>query len=250
MKFFLPALILFSSLLPLRAAPAAAPAPRPDDAPCEIVDSVPALFPKTMLQAGVSRGSVHVMLHVSAGGELVDTLITAYSRKAFADEARRVIQKWKFVPARAKGVAVDAILIFNFQFETAQVLVVEKYGQDAAPPPTERMLDFEYHWTGLETLDRMPVPLNVVEPTYPREWGNRGIAGSVTVDFFIDEKGVARFPIAAPNAHEMLASIAVAAVQQWRFAPPKSKGKPVLVRARQVFTFEPEPAASPPPTEG
>src|SRR6188768_796021 len=163
MKFFLPALLLLSSLLPLRAAPAAAPAPWPDDAPCEIVDSVPALFPKTMLQAGVSRGSVHVMLHVSAAGELVDTLITAYSRQPFADEARRVIQKWKFVPARAKGVAVDAILILNFQFETGEVLVVQRYAQDVAPP-TERLPAFEYHWTGLETLDRMPVPLNVVEP--------------------------------------------------------------------------------------
>jgi hypothetical protein len=104
MKFFLPALLFLSSLLLLRAAPGVAPVPRPDDAPCEVVDSVPALFPRTMLQAGVSRGSVHVMLHVSAAGELVDTLITAYSRKAFADEARRVIPKWKFLPARAQGV--------------------------------------------------------------------------------------------------------------------------------------------------
>jgi len=205
------------------------------------------VFPAALLKDGVARGSVNVMLHVNATGELVDTLVTAYTRRPFADEARRVIGKWKFIPARAKGAAVDAIMVLNFQFETGQqVLVVQKYAQDDTPTP-ERPAAFEYRWVGLDALDRVPVPLNVVEPAYPRQWMNEGIVGTVAVDFFIDEKGVARFPIAARDASEMLASIAVAAVQQWRFAPPKSKGKPVLVRARQVFTFEPEPAPAPPP---
>jgi TonB family protein len=80
--------------------------------------------------------------------------------------------------------------------------------------------------------------LNVVEPVYPQELMKQGISGNIIVDFYIDETGKARFPTAMAGTNETLAGIAVAAVQQWRFIPPTAKGKPVLVQARQVFTFE------------
>ncbi|HWA26846.1 MAG TPA: energy transducer TonB [Lacunisphaera sp.] len=223
------------------AAPTGAPAGQPDNVPCKIVEQAQPQFPRQLLQAGVSHGVVRVLLKVSAAGELADTLLTAYSRKAFAEEAQRVIKQWKFTPGRAKGQPVDTIIDLTFSFEVKEVLVAQRFSQDPSPA-MERFDGFEYHAANVESLDRTPTPLNVVEPTYPQEWIKEGITGRVAVNFFIDETGQARFPIAAPGAHELLAGIAVAAVQQWRFIPPKVKGRPVLVRALQVFDFDANPA--------
>jgi outer membrane biosynthesis protein TonB len=45
--------------------------------------------------------------------------------------------------------------------------------------------------------------------------------------------------------YDELASLAVAAIQQWKFEPPTRKGVPVMVRAKQVFHFGPKKAEAP-----
>ena len=218
------------------AEPAVASAPAPDNVPCKIIEKAPPRFPARMLKEGAAHGIVKMLLHVSSTGELTDTLVTAYTRKPFADEALRAVEKWKFIPARAKGEAIDTIINLSFQFEVKEVLVVEKFSPDLQP--LEHFEGFDYHACNVQNIDRVPTPLNIVEPSYPQAWMKQGIAGNVIVDFFIDETGKTRFPTAVPETNELLAGIAVAAVKQWRFIPPTAKGKPVLVRARQVFTFE------------
>ena len=210
----------------------------PDNAPCAIIEKAPPRFPSRMLKDGVAHGAVKMLLHVSSTGDLTDTLITAFTKKPFADEALRAVKRWKFTPGRSKGEAIDTVINMTFQFEVKEVLLVEKFSPDATL--LEHYEGFDYHACNVQNLDRVPTPLNIVEPTYPQEWMKQDIAGNIIVDFFIDETGKARFPTAIPGTNELLAGIAVAAVQQWRFIPPTAKGKPVLVRARQVFTFEKE----------
>jgi len=43
--------------------------------------------------------------------------------------------------------------------------------------------------------------------------------------------------IATAGEHPYLAEQAVLAVRHWKFAPPTSKGRPVLVAAAQEFDF-------------
>ena len=239
-KFLSFALFGIACLLPGGAAGAEptlpVPSPSNETVPCMILEKIQPQFPVRMLKEGATHGVVRVLLHVNSTGELIDTLVTAHSRRPFADEALRAIEKWKFSPGREKGTPIDTIIDLTFTFEVKEVYLVQRFGTKDVSA-TERFEGYDYHPRDVQSLDRLPTPLNLVEPTYPQEWVKQGIAGSVTVDFFIDETGKARFPAAAPGTHELLAGIAVAAVQQWRFIPPKAKGRPVLVRARQIFDF-------------
>jgi len=212
------------------------------DVPCKITEKTPPQFPARLIREGLTHGSVQMLLHVSSTGELTDRLVTAYTREPFADASLQAVDKWKFAPGKVKGEPVDTIITLTFQFDVKQVVLMQKFASDLSGP--DHFDGFEYHASNVLNLDRVPRPLSVVEPTYPQEWMKQGIVGSVAVDFFIDETGKTRFPTAAAGANELLASIAVAAVQQWRFMPPTAKNKPVLVRARQVFNFQKENPSS------
>ncbi|MBE2212999.1 MAG: TonB family protein [Opitutaceae bacterium] len=216
-------------------ARAAAPA-RPADTPCRIIQAEKPQFPIRMLKEGVTHGTVRVLVHVDSTGAIIDLLVTAGTRQAFAEEAQRVIGTWTFEPTHIGGEALDTILDLTFNFDVNGMVAIEKFMPEGQPP-VEMAEGYEYHACSLSHLDRMPTPLALARPLYPDEWREQGIKGRVTVQFYIDETGKARFPTVVEKDHDNLAAVAVAAVRQWRFAPPTSQGRPVLVRARQVFAF-------------
>lgn len=235
MKF--PIAILGIALLFSQAAMAAdTPAPQTKDLPFKIIPVIQAQYPTRMLNQGVSHGEARVALHIDSEGNLVDHLVVAYTNPAFGEEAARVVKRWKYQPATINGTAIDTIVEVSFNFEVNGVLYVQRFGLEHTEMEFLRG-GFEYQACGLKNLDRIPVPVTIVSPTYPKEWGDKGIVGNVVVDFYIDEEGKVRMAAAPAGAHEMLAGIAVAAVNKWRFDPPTRKGKPVLVHARQVFDF-------------
>ena len=88
----------------------------------------------------------------------------------------------------------------------------------------------------MRDFDRIPVPLHTVTPAYPKELAAQG---DVTVEFYIDEQGAVRMPSVIGGPPRLLAELAVDSVRQWKFEPPTSKGRPVLVCVRQVFRFKP-----------
>jgi TonB family protein len=57
----------------------------------------------------------------------------------------------------------------------------------------------------------------------------------VVVSFVIDAKGVARVPVVDASIDEETASAVVDAVRQWRFAPPRHDGQPVVVQVSRAF---------------
>ncbi len=57
------------------------------------------------------------------------------------------------------------------------------------------------------------------------------------VEFYVDSEGRTRFPRVAETVHPLLAACAVAAVDEWRFTPPKRRGQPALMHITQVFDF-------------
>ena len=71
------------------------------------------------------------------------------------------------------------------------------------------------------------------------------IEGAIVVEFYIDETGRPRMPVAVAPSDSFLAAAAVFAIKQWRFAPPKHRGQPVLAHAMQTFVFKAPLAPSP-----
>ena len=88
-------------------------------------------------------------------------------------------------------------------------------------------------------LDRIPTPTKIVRPDYPAQIEQLSHGGHVTVEFYIDQTGRVRMPSASSETNEVLAALAIRAVEQWRFEPPVARGRPALVQIRQDFNFKP-----------
>jgi TonB family protein len=84
--------------------------------------------------------------------------------------------------------------------------------------------------------------VHVVTPSIPDGVLAPGETRVVTVEFYIDQEGKVRVPaVAREDADDRLATVAVAAVEQWRFEPPMRDKQPVLVLAQQDFRFVAKP---------
>lgn len=226
--------LAWTAALPLSAVETAAPA---GNRHLEIIQTEPLLYPLNMKEDGVRTGTVKMILHVGADGRLVDYLLTAYTRKPFAETVERVIPKWKFEPEYVDGAPVASVFELSFDFRVDGLMVVQKRITDMfrGDSPDDH---FDFQARSLKSLDAIPTPLHVVNPAYPKEWADQGIKGVVMVDFYIDETGKVRMPAALAGADPRLAGLAVDAVEQWQFSPPTCKGRPALVHVQQRFDFK------------
>ena len=212
----------------------------PDDVvSLRIIKTTQAVFPVALLNKGVRYGETDLMISVDSEGKLDDALVTGYTRPEFAEEALRVIRQWRYVPTRFSGQRVSTVAGVSCVFEVNGILarVRQPTEPDTNSTLQEEYAKFGFHVGTLRELDRIPAPIHNALPHYPQEWEAKGIRGAVTVDFFIDETGRTRIVTTDPSADRFLAGIAMDAVERWRFEPPLSKGKPVLVRAQQLFVF-------------
>jgi outer membrane biosynthesis protein TonB len=249
-SFFRPALcatLLASALLPAVRVGAS---PDDDDVGIVIHQTGRVLvYPPQLLMAGVPSGEVQVVLSVDAKGQLTDLLIVGYTNPEFADAVSTALKTWTYDPARVHGQAkasrVD--LLINFKSEVS-VLVVN-LGWNYWERMSGMWQRYAYKAYKLGDLDRIPTPVHVIQPVLPKSDSSRG-AHDVTVEFFIDEEGKVRVPtVDRDQAGDIYAAAMVAAVEQWRFEPPRRHGRPVLVVAQQVFNFRSKPEGRPAATD-
>jgi TonB family protein len=202
-----------------------------------IVQTRDPVFPPSLEASGFSSGEVHVAIKVGATGKLDDLLVTAYTRKEFADETVKAIRTWTFEPARVGGEAVGWVRNLQIHFETNGIRVVADNPDHPAgrlAVLTSRDDHFAYRACSLKELDRSPVLHHVVEPqAFPRNSSK-----PVVIEFYIDELGRVRLPGVREGEDAAFANAALDAVTQWEFDPPTRAGQPVLVRASQTFRVE------------
>lgn len=77
-------------------------------------------------------------------------------------------------------------------------------------------------------------------PTYPHALASLRLAGRVELEVVVDESGRVESVTVLSATHPLFAEAAVAAVQNWRYAPPVSAaGARVAVMRRVVVNFSP-----------
>jgi TonB family protein len=216
----------------------------PEYVPLKVNQTVDATYPPSMVTAGVKSGAASVAIAVDDKGLLTDYVVTAYTTSAFAEEALAALRKWTFEPARMHGAPRNSKADLTFRFELEGVVVVSMdvmlYNELVHFKITPN--SDVYTACTLPQLDRVPSPTKIVNPVYPRELAHSSRGGHVEVEFYIDPQGRVRMPSVSKETIEAngeLAAVAVTAVAQWQFAPPMSKGRPVLVLAHQEFDFKP-----------
>jgi TonB family protein len=224
------------------AAEAVAARSEPTSPALTIVKEVKPFFPARLLEDGVARGEVAVAINVDENGRIVDALVIRYTHKEFADAVTPVLKDWVFQPLVIDGQAVRAVAEIQFRFEVNGVLVVNRTLSAGRNSSMWSSDTYAFEPCAPNDLDRSIKPTRVVKPVYPQSLSDQSISGEVYLEFFIDEDGRPRFPVATYARHNALAAIATAALEQWQFEPPRRQGRPVIVRANQRFTFVPAPA--------
>jgi TonB family protein len=213
--------------------------------PPRVVDEPTWIYPLEAEHAGVREGQVTVILSIDETGHLTDFLIARWTHRAFAAAVAEGLPAFRFSPARVRSEPTPVRMPVTFYFQQRGA-VVSLTGLEAFSERLAGFADrnrFALAVCPADRLDRPLVLVDVVSPRYPEEMLERGEAGSVTLDFFIDHEGKVRMPAADLGTHPSFARAAAAALVQWRFEPPTSGGQPVIVQAVQTFNF-PAPARS------
>jgi TonB family protein len=228
-----------------RAQPAAT-----DYVPMKVIQTVAPIYPRTASELGLTEGETHVSIQIDSEGHLTDYVVTAYSHPAFAERSVDAIKQWRYEPAYLDGQARGATVDLTFHYKSKGIVIVDLSVNSYLEVRRFEIMPnaLAYRACTLRELDRIPTPSKIVKPVYPQELAGRHPV-SVTVDFYIDEKGHVRLPAVSRESIQAsgeLAAAAVNAVAQWEFEPPLSKGRPVLVLARQVFTFQAADTETPP----
>ena len=197
-------------------------------------------YPGALTLAGITRGSAVVALSIDAEGKVQDSLVLAYTQPQFARAVSEVVNLWTFVPARLDGAAVPVQTELRFDFTLEGAVITANITNHFLFDGFEHAGDnaVTYQPGRADQLDSSPVKLSGSAPKYPANAAKEGVRGKVHVRFYIDENGDVRMPaIESAGEHPYLAEQAVTAIRQWKFAPPTSKGRPVLVAAAQEFDF-------------
>ena len=209
--------------------------------PLQIIQTVEANYPPSLLMEGVSSGEVWAMITVDETGKLTDTLVTRYTHPGFAREALRGLRSWDYVPARLDGVPISVRTEVRMYFEsTGQVLTLDPGSalrQLTAYANHQRLIN--QLCTPAE-LDAVPTLVEKISPPHPGRQPGTSPGGRATLDFIIDEKGQLRMPVLISATDNAYADAAAEALSQWKFTPPSRQGKPVAVHVQQEFVFTPD----------
>lgn len=209
-----------------------------DDRPLRVVQKSDLHFPTILVTEGITAGKVRVVLEVDAAGRLMDALVTGYTRVELAEELQRNLGIFSFTPARQRGVPVPSRVEATFSFAAKGGVISMNPGNAASAHVRGSKVDPMILVVAEQfELDRPLEVVHQVAPQVPRKTEPPAVEPRVHVQFYIDAEGRPRMPAVLRATDEEYAKAAVAALAEWRFAPPRREGRPVHVRAVQEFVF-------------
>lgn len=205
-----------------------------------IQSMVQPVFPRWLLEQGISSGSVKLLVEVDSEGKVQDVLIIEARHQAFVDATLSALNHWKFLPRVVEGQNYGYVKPIKLDFDIGQTVInLTTMGfTNHLTRTTDTGKAYDKNAVRMKDLDGIPKPQSMAPPKYTEDLQKLGLEGSVTVEFYIDDAGGVRVPYVAQGTGTQLDLLALDTVRGWRFEPPMSKGKPVLVKASQTFTFK------------
>lgn len=227
-------LALFATAVPVRAADAAAPSPAttapvtPEltaDGLALLRNWVPPVYPVGLLQERRS-GMVTVRLVVSETGQVTAARALEDSDPPFVESAVNAVKAWGFAPAVEKGRPVacclDTLVAYSpDQGQRKPSVVPPQDIRFSAPPST------------------MPEPKATPPGEYPSLLSERKFGGRVKFGCTISAEGRVLAPRIIVSSHVAFVLPALAALQQWEFAPAMQGDLAVAGPVKGVVTFDP-----------
>lgn len=197
-------------------------------------------FPDFVRQSGNSKGVVTVAIGRDGEGRVTDVLVLDSTHPRLSQSVVTAVEQWKFLRPANPGPADQPIVpIVRFLFTSKGISVVSALTGSLASKDREVNENAPVILPSFADLDTPPKP---IQHPMPRFTGTRtGIeaGGTATVKFFVDETGKVRVPIVTECTTPELGRAALAAVEQWRFEPPKAAGHETIVLETETFSFGP-----------
>jgi TonB family protein len=196
-------------------------------------------YPGGLKLSGITRGYAVVAVSIDTEGKVQDALVLAYTRQQFAWATLEAVRSWKFIPARLDGMPVPIRTEMRFDFTLEGAVITTNLESNFLSDRFDNVSDQAavYRPGRIDRLDQPMVRIAGDAPHYSSAAAKAGVHGKVEVHFYIDEQGGVRLPAISGGQNAYLMEQAVAAVRNWKFSPPTSNGRPVLIAAAQEFDF-------------
>lgn len=206
--------------------------------PIGIVVTEEPQMPARLRMDGLSNGQVIVVVDIDPEGKLADWLVLGASHRELIRPCLEALQNWRFRPARYDGQPVLAQLQITIDVSQTGA-VVSRTAVETVTAWVEKIggRRYDYRVCPAGEIDHLPVAITTVAPRYPADAEKQGVRGRVKVYFYIDEQGTVRMPAVPADTQPYLSYVAIRALREWKFDPPTSRGRPVLVAAAQEFSF-------------
>jgi TonB family protein len=205
---------------PEKASPEEPEMLRYDHPPADKVVA-PLVYPLELLKQNV-RGTATVSVVIDPTGAPQQLKIVESSEPAFGQALKAMLASSTFFPARKnKQFSWSAFNIKRiFTQHGTHDIAISEHGLrilDELRKPQPAIAT-------VTSLDHAPKPFYTPPPVYPPELADKGVTGTVLVEFYIDKEGSVQFPHALKSNNEELAWLALTAVARWQFYPPLVKG--------------------------
>ncbi|HTQ32133.1 MAG TPA: TonB family protein [Opitutaceae bacterium] len=221
------------------------------DIPPKPANTVFAVYPFELLRDRV-EGSAEIRFLVGPDGSVAQSTVVKATRPEFGLALIAMLDEWKFQPAMKGGKPTWAPM------DVKQVFW-HSGGADVPVSSTALELLWELKrekpdFCPIKELDAKPQMLSRHPPVFPSALNGKVAGGQAVVEFLIDHDGNVQLPRVVSATDPAFGYAAVQGVAAWKFAPPTSHGKPVVVRAQIPVKFtapapKPAPAAAAPPAQ-
>jgi outer membrane biosynthesis protein TonB len=184
----------------------------------------PPELPPHLRASGRSGYSV-VAVTVGPDGRVTDAVGIEASDQACIDAVLAVVPEWVFAPV-ADPPTEPRREVLHYRFRSSGVVNVLSGPEAAVPGNTGGVAEIRtVRWSDMDPPpERLPPEIDDAPPAR--------IKGPAEINFIIDETGRVRVPAIVEASDWDAALVALDDVADWRFAPPKHGGQPVLVEVR------------------
>ncbi len=204
-------------------------------------------FPFSLSNSGLTEGRASFLVVVDQQGTRRDHLLIECSHLEFAKEVEAVLPEWEFTAAIIEGQRVNAVTRIDVNFRQTGTLISLSGGQTLTGMFIDQLVtnaaNNAYRVSDLSELDRLPEPIQIVEPSVPSSPDMNPAGLRVVYHFFIDQTGRVRIPHLRErevmHIGEPVLDALYDALMQWEFTPPTIDGVPVVSRASQPFWIRP-----------
>jgi TonB family protein len=205
----------------------------PLDTPPRVVKQAKLEYPEMFAVENLAfRGSIIVEFILTENGEVQTPKITQLSHPAFVPPALEALFNTKFSPGLIDGkpVACRFTYLFTFDWEGlgGRGIGVEPFTLPAVSSPG---IPEEFRY------DVAPRPAFTCEPVYSLELLLKRIEGEAKVNVLIDKKGRVAGAKIVSMTHPEFGAALVAAVEAWRFTPPRKEGRPTITVISREHKF-------------